>query len=68
MFCPFCKQDPYHYEDVGTCFVPVAIVCCDAMDGLHRGEKKARQLLRFQQNPSPRKYRRIKALREHYSV
>jgi hypothetical protein len=31
MECPFCKQDPYHYEDVGVGYVPVAITCCDAM-------------------------------------
>lgn len=68
MFCPFCKRDPYHYEDVGIGVVPVAINCCDAMAGLYAGEKKAKQLLRFQQSPSPRKYRRIKRLREHYAV
>jgi hypothetical protein len=68
MFCPFCKLDPYHYEDVGVGAVPVAINCCDAMDGLCSGEKKAKQLLRFQQNPTPRKYRRIKQLREYYSL
>ena len=68
MKCPFCKQDPYEYEDIGVGCVPVAITCCDAMVALWRGEKKAKQLLRFQQSLSPRKQRRAKELRAHYSA
>lgn len=60
--CPFCKSDPYHYEDVGVGMVPVAITCCEAMIGLHRGDKKARQALEFRSSHSPRKKARARRI------
>lgn len=56
--CPFCKRDPYHYEDVGVGFVPVAINCCETMCGLVAGDKKAKQILRLRQRGTPRSVKR----------
>ena len=67
MICPFCKHDPYHFVDVGTCMAPVAINCCEAMIALCNGEKKAKQALRFMRSHSPRKKGKAKKiLREEY--
>lgn len=62
MNCPFCKRDPYHWEDVGVCYVPVAIVCCEPMIALSEGCKKAKQALRFMRSYSPKKKARAKRL------
>ncbi len=53
-YCPFCERDPYHYEDFGVAYVPVAITCCEAMCALHEGQKKAKQILRLRQRGTPR--------------
>jgi hypothetical protein len=67
MTCPFCKQDMYHYVDVGVGFVPVAVNCCEAGIAWHNGEKTARQIIRFRQSHSPRKKARAKRLMDkHY--
>ena len=66
--CPFCKRDPYHYEDVGVGYVPVAIVCCDAGVALWDGEKKAKQALRFMRSNSPRKKARARRILIEYGL
>jgi len=66
MYCPFCKLDPYHYEDVGVGRVPVAINCCEAMCALTDGQKKAKQALRFMRSYSPRKKARAKRILAEY--
>ena len=43
--CPFCKQDPYHYVDIGVGYAPVAITCCDLGIALHLGDKKVKKPL-----------------------
>lgn len=58
--CPFCKQDPYHYVDIGVGYAPVAITCCDLGIALHLGDKKVKKALRDMQNPSPRAKARAK--------
>ncbi len=68
MICPFCKNDPFEYVDVGVGFVPVAVTCCDLGYELIRADptKKARQTLRQMRSYSPRqKARAMKTLREY---
>lgn len=67
-YCPYCGRDPYHYEDVGTCYVPVAIVCCEAMIGLQKGEKKAKQILRLRRRGTPRSVKRAKKILLEYYI
>lgn len=60
--CPFCGLDPFHYEDVGVGFAPVAVNCCDAGVDLYRGDKKAWQILELRRSPSPKKKARARRL------
>lgn len=64
--CPFCRCDPYHYEDVGVCYVPVAIICCDMGIALFAESKTdrnaARRILRLRSSHSPRRKARAQKL------
>ena len=53
--CPFCKQDPFHYVDVGIGMVPVAVNCCDSGIALYSGNKQVIRALRLRQSHSPRR-------------
>lgn len=64
--CPFCGLDPYHYEDVGVCYVAVAVDCCDAGIALYSGDKRAQKILDLRRSYSPRKKARAKKLMTEY--
>lgn len=71
MDCPFCKNDPYHYVDIGVGMQPVAINCCDAgVDYFSRDAERNRvpaKILRLRQSGSVRRLIRSDALLlEHY--
>lgn len=64
--CPFCHCAPYHYEDVGVCYVHVAITCCDMGISLFAGSKTerdaARRILHLRSSHSPRRKARAQKL------
>jgi len=62
--CPFCRNDPYHYEDNGCGMEAVAVNCCEPMmdmqsrsnsPGAVLMRKKLVQYLDFRSSHSPRK-------------
>ena len=64
--CPFCKQAPFHYVNNGCGYEAVAIDCCDMGIDLYRGEKKAKQALRFMRSHSPRRKARAQRIMKDY--
>lgn len=62
--CPFCKQDPFEYVDVGVGFVPVAITCCDLGVALYGGDPRVKRVLKLRRSPAPRSKARAKRLLE----
>lgn len=65
--CPFCKQDPFEYVDIGVGYAPVAVNCCDLGIGLYRGEKIPQQILTLRRSHSPRKKAKAKRMMEQYA-
>lgn len=80
--CPICKHDPYEYVDVGTCYAPVAVNCCDLGYYLFHGwglgkepnqhQKTmialARRVIRLKQSHSPRKKARAQKILEEMGI
>lgn len=64
--CPFCRCDPYHYEDIGVGFEAVAIVCCDLAIALYQGDKAATRILRDMRSHHPHAKARAKRMREEF--
>lgn len=61
--CPFCRCDPFHYEDIGVGFDAVAIVCCDLGIALNQGDKTAARILRDMRSHHPHAKARAKRMR-----
>ena len=63
--CPFCKNDPYEYVDVGVGYVPVAVTCCDLGVILFDWRHDNRWLVKYlelRRSYSPRKKARAKRI------